>query len=680
MIELTVLRKGIRHLSDAMGVAISIVVFFGMTDLFAGQLISPVVLGNSKEYPLAGHLEYARDPAGRNSFRNVIASPEKIHFQPLEGYLSKGYTRDALWLRFSVKRQNVFPETAMLRIWPAYLDSVTVYLQEGQDPENALAYRAFLLGDHIPITATSVKNPEIVVPLKFHSDKPSMVYIRVKTGSALNLTCSIHTIDDLSLHTSRFIISRAVILGITLAFLILNLIVFFRIRERLYLWYLLYTFFIMLTIFGLSNLYGYFWPSLLPLISDYVIAFGVAGSTISYLFFARLLFGTTKYRWIEGYLRLIITVALSMIVLVPFGYYSLLAQILFAGMLGVIIVMTALSLSAIRQKDPAGWLYFVAFGVANPGYFLQFLRLLGIIPIAWWNCSAFELASMFNLLFIAYALTEKILLMEREQISIARSAEKRALRLAETMTHEIRENKKQLEIAQVSLKNTIDRQHRFMRMMSHEYSTPLAIVVANLDFIQLTAPDVHNTYRKEMESIRKAVDRLVELMDISLKKSRIVSPEENFRFSLFPAIPFFSSLMEEVRSIWPNRRFNYPLNLDFMVIFGDQYYLNKLMLNLIDNACKYSPQDSGIMIDIRKENVHVVLMVVNKINGLIDNDIDILFDEFQRGNASAGAGGAGLGLWLVKEITERHHGRIYFEKNANSVTVSIHLPAEQGIP
>lgn len=84
-------------------VALFIAFQFGMSDLFAGRLISPVILWNSTEYPLAGHLEYVRDSGGRNSFRDVIVSPEKVRFQPLEGYLGKGHKQDAFWLLFSVK-------------------------------------------------------------------------------------------------------------------------------------------------------------------------------------------------------------------------------------------------------------------------------------------------------------------------------------------------------------------------------------------------------------------------------------------------------------------------------------------------------------------------------------------------------------------------------------------------
>lgn len=680
MADLPCLQHALRHLHQAVMLLLSIAIVFGYSSLAAAIVPSPIVPDASTEYPLTGHMEYVRDPSGKLSFRALLDSGEKVRFSPLHGYLSKGYTTDAFWIRFSVQRTRRFPELSMLRIWPAYLDSVTVCLQEGTDPAALAAYRSFQLGDHIPFTASPVKNPEIVVPLKLTADKPSMVYLRVKSGSAVNLTASIHTIDDLTIHTTRYIISRAAFLGITLVIMTVNLIVYFRIRDRVYLWLLLYTISIFQTIFSLSNLYGYFLPFFDPLILDNLAGLGLGGGAISFSLFARKLFSTSQYRWIDFYLWLMIAGGFLCMVTTPFGYYSLFARYLFIGFFGVIIIMTLLSLKAVRKKEPEGWLYLLAFGIANPGYVLQFLRLLGVIPVAWWNTEAFELASMINMLFIAFALTEEIHRREREKLKLAQTTEKRALSLADAMTHEISENRKELEIAQASLKNTIDRQHRFLRMMSHEYSTPLAIVVANLDYIELTGSELYEAHRQEIDSIHRAVDRLVELMDISLKQSRIAAPEDNFRFSVFPVAPFFSSLMTEVRSIWPKRVFICPASHDFTEMFGDPYYLNKLMLNLIDNACKYSPEGSSVGIDILKKDEHVLIEVVNQVRGLLDNDIGALFEEFQRGKANAGTSGAGIGLWLVKEITERHHGRIVFEKKVQRVHVSIFLPEKAYSP
>ncbi len=259
-------------------------------------------------------------------------------------------------------------------------------------------------------------------------------------------------------------------------------------------------------------------------------------------------------------------------------------------------------------------------------------------------------------------------------VGLAQTTEHQKLKMAGEMTQEIKEQKKQLQIAQVSLRSGIDRQHRFIRMMSHEYRKQLAIMVANLDFIEITDSGLYQVHQLEMNSMRKTIERLVELMDISLKQSRLAAPHDNFQFSLFPATSFFSALLVEARTIWPKRNFIYAAGIDELTIFGDAYFLNQLMLNLLDNACTYSPENSPIEIDLRREKGRIAIRVVNHVKAMVNNDIHSLFEEFQNDSSSAETGSTGLGLWLVKEISERHHGKIYFKRKGERIEVSIYLP------
>ena len=98
---------------------------------------------------------------------------------------------------------------------------------------------------------------------------------------------------------------------------------------------------------------------------------------------------------------------------------------------------------------------------------------------------------------------------------------------------------------------------------------------------------------------------------------------------------------------------------------GDRLLLQIAVNNLLDNAIKYSPRESKVSVELRKENSTITLLIKDEGKGIEDEEKEKVFDKFYRtGNIyTKGAKGTGLGLFLTRKIIQQHNGSIIVTSN-----------------
>ncbi len=224
------------------------------------------------------------------------------------------------------------------------------------------------------------------------------------------------------------------------------------------------------------------------------------------------------------------------------------------------------------------------------------------------------------------------------------------------------------------LKNELKRLNSFLNMISHEYRTPLAIIRGNLDLIELKNKHCNCTNPVEMNKIRRAINRLVEVMEDSIHESRVFETRTEFSLKPFRITPVIASQVESLRALWPERTILYADSLDESEIFGDPSQLKLAIFNLLDNARKYSPSDSPIKIECRPEGDEAVISIRNRCSPISQEETELFFEKYQRGSNSMNTGGAGLGLWLVKNIIDQHNGKVFLQSIESGVEATVRLP------
>jgi PAS domain S-box-containing protein len=229
------------------------------------------------------------------------------------------------------------------------------------------------------------------------------------------------------------------------------------------------------------------------------------------------------------------------------------------------------------------------------------------------------------------------------------------------------------------LRQEVERQQRFLNMISHEYRTPLAIIRGNLDLIDLKHQSGNFSNTREMLKIKRAIDRLVEMMEVSIQESRILESKKTDMATNLSLEPLIASQLETFRSMWPERQVLHTEMPDAAVVQGEAAQLKITLFNLLDNARKYSPKGSPIEVRGNIENGMAVVTIRNEGNGLTKEDEEACFEKYRRGSNAANTAGAGLGLWLVRDIIDQHGGHITLAGIGSGVEATIWLPLAEGL-
>lgn len=229
------------------------------------------------------------------------------------------------------------------------------------------------------------------------------------------------------------------------------------------------------------------------------------------------------------------------------------------------------------------------------------------------------------------------------------------------------------------LESSFKEQQRFVADASHELRTPLAILRGETD-VALGQPRSPDDYQQSLILIKDEAERL----------SRIV--EDLFILARQPVdLPAIVKervdLNETVRDcVRAAQVLAARKNLDLklseaqpMILTGDEDLLKRMVLNLLDNAVKYTPEGGEISVELTARNGDAVVVVRDTGIGIPEQDQPHVFDRFYRVDKarSRALGGAGLGLSIVHWIVEAHGGTVTVESSQNKGTAfTVKLPAD----
>jgi len=220
----------------------------------------------------------------------------------------------------------------------------------------------------------------------------------------------------------------------------------------------------------------------------------------------------------------------------------------------------------------------------------------------------------------------------------------------------------------------IERLERFISMVSHEYRTPLAIIRGNLDLIEVKNQSGKRLIKTEINKIHRAIDRLVEVMEVSMRESRMIEAQGTLETNYVAIAPLIYSQIASFKNMWPDVDIRFSERLDESKVFGEPSQLKLAIYNIVDNARKYSAPGTPVAVDCLKEADEVVISIRNRGTTITREESETLFNKYQRGRNSMNTSGAGLGLWLVKKIIEQHNGTVTLRGFPSGVEVTVRLP------
>jgi signal transduction histidine kinase len=225
-----------------------------------------------------------------------------------------------------------------------------------------------------------------------------------------------------------------------------------------------------------------------------------------------------------------------------------------------------------------------------------------------------------------------------------------------------------------------ERHDAFLNAVTHELKTPIASIKLYLE--TLKSREVTDEKRAEFYDIMLAdSDRLLNTVEQVLQAGRMVEKRREFNVTDIDINDVVAESAETVRSRYnlDEGTIKFVRSEKTIWVSADADELKTAFVNLLDNAVKYSGPDRKISVRIRPASLNNRVAIVVRDNGvgIPASDLKRIFKRFNRAAGSRStAKGTGLGLFIVKNIIERHGGRITADSRGpgEGATFSVHLP------
>lgn len=214
----------------------------------------------------------------------------------------------------------------------------------------------------------------------------------------------------------------------------------------------------------------------------------------------------------------------------------------------------------------------------------------------------------------------------------------------------------------------------FISIASHELKTPLTTIKGFFQLIkrEVSLPTNLGHFVSKGERQLERLSRLIEdLLDVSkINAGKMIYNKEDFNFS-----SLLTDTVESIQHTTKSHRIELHTHCDIQ-FHGDQLRLEQVLINLLNNAIKYSPNSNTIVVRCDIDGNNLIVSVEDSGVGIAEEHLKSLFNRFYRvDNSSARFQGLGLGLFIANEIVKRHGGSFWIESEpGKGSTFSFLLP------
>ncbi|WP_299451052.1 sensor histidine kinase [uncultured Pigmentiphaga sp.] len=207
-------------------------------------------------------------------------------------------------------------------------------------------------------------------------------------------------------------------------------------------------------------------------------------------------------------------------------------------------------------------------------------------------------------------------------------------------------------------------QRQFLDDASHQLRTPLTVLKTQVDFaLRESDPQA---VRQALQAMHTGIDRSIRMANQMLALARVHDASLGESSVPFARIDLVELAGECVRSLLPAARakrldYGFDTRAERLPFFGSAFLLREALVNLLDNAIRYSPEGSVVTLSVGVEDDCAVLRVEDSGPGMSASDIERAGVRFRRGQAGKDKPGAGLGLAIAERIAKLHKGQLVLE-------------------
>ena len=577
-----------------------------------------------------------------------------------------------VWLRATVVNAASPHTMWLLRSALFQADTLAVYVEAADGQVQALTLGASGPGAR----GRAVANRCFNLALPLQAGQPTTIYVRSNSGLLDYRLCELQRLQMLSYWEN---LTLGIFYGAMLMLALYNLFLFASLRESAYGYYVGYVLAFSAASMLAKGLLMWWLPalgldtnSLLRLAVSALTATFAALMTRTYLETRRL---APRLDWVLTAIVVTAPLPLLLLWLRP-GNTGVLSQVLplFSGVATLVVALVVLR----TGYRPARY-YMVGAGLVIVSVFVYLLANLGLLPSNEWTMNGSALAWLLDMVCLSLGLADRVSLARQAQQqaqaeALARLREKEDVQLAanqqlatratelEHAYHELRASLATTE----QLKSLDELKTNFFTNISHEFRTPLTLILGPAE--ELAEDGADATTRTKATLIQRNAQRLLRLINQLLDLSKLEAgamrllPEARDLAALGRHLAATFASMAEARGI--SFRTEGPARLPFVF---DAPKLDVVLTNLLSNALRFTPAGGSIMLSWREvpattlAPAGVELAVRDTGPGIAPAQRPHLFDRFYQGAHPSTPGtqpGTGVGLALVKELTELHRGTV----------------------
>lgn len=220
------------------------------------------------------------------------------------------------------------------------------------------------------------------------------------------------------------------------------------------------------------------------------------------------------------------------------------------------------------------------------------------------------------------------------------------------------------------LNQSFTRERQFIGDIAHELKTPIATLKSGIE-VALSKDRQKQEYKKALSDTLIDVDKMASLVSNILDLAWIGADKTTTNYKTFNLSDSILELNEISIKLASQKGINIKSNIEKNInIFGDEGKITRAILNIVENAIKYTTNKKPILISLYKSKNMAVLVIKDGGVGISKNEINHIFNRFYRGSKTSKTVGSGLGLAISQGIIKAHGGNIEIKSGAGIGTVA----------
>jgi signal transduction histidine kinase/DNA-binding response OmpR family regulator len=636
---------------------------------------------------LAPYWDVLEDREQKWSIDDITApvfAPRFAH-PPIRGEsLTFGLTHSAIWLRLRLTNDTNAYLERLLEVPFPHLHHVDWYV-----PRNDGGFDRIGTGGARPFAERPISHRHFVFPVQLAPGMTQTYYLRVASETGLDIPAKLWERHTFAERSTQEYMGQALYFGMLFALGIYNFLLFVSLRDKVYLYYVLFLGASLLSTVAFSGIaFQFVWPEHpgWNMISS-MVGFALSGITLL-TFQRRLLVTHDTVPWLDRLMRGFRVVnVLQIIGFLLLPYHRMIGIGIGLDAANMLLSLVVGIVCRIRGQRSARF-FLLAFSCLVFAGVTVALRSYGVKGIPnFLAVYGMQIGSATEMLLLSLALADRFNQIKREKEiaqqqlvdSLKRSErilEQRVIERTSELSRtneELREHERALEIAKEGAEEASRMKSAFLANMSHEIRTPMNAVIG-MAWLALRT-DLDRKQRDYVEKIHRAAVSLLGIIDDILDFSKIEAGKlsiENTDFSLHDVLTNVSTVTSQ-RASEKGLRFRFDVADDVPVhLNGDPLRLGQVLINLTSNAIKFTSEGSVHLrchvVHGDARNVELRFEVEDTGIGMTPEQQARLFQAFTQADESTTRkyGGTGLGLAISRRLVEMMGGGITLHSQAGA--------------